>query len=144
MLAIVIQCKMKLHEMRDRARAHLLHHLGAMDLYSALAQPEIDGDHLICASLDDEAHHLPLTGGQRLEPLEHFNTACRSAAIFRILLESVIDAIQQILISEGFLNEFERTFLHCLHRHGNIAVTRDEDYRQHRALTIELLLNLES
>src|SRR5271170_1945176 len=44
--SVVVQRQMQLHEVRDRTRSHLFHDFGAMDFDSALAQVQIDRDHL--------------------------------------------------------------------------------------------------
>jgi len=51
-------------------------------------------------------------------------------ATFLICLQRFADTIEQLLISERFLNKVDRTFLHGLYGHGHVAVTRNEDNRQ--------------
>jgi hypothetical protein len=57
------QRQVQLHEVRNRARAHLLHDLGAMDFDGALAQGQIDGDHFVGRAIHDHIHYLPLARG---------------------------------------------------------------------------------
>jgi hypothetical protein len=92
--------------MSHRTRAHLFHDLGSMDFDGAFAQVQIDRDYFVRGTIDDHIHDPSFARRQRLEPVLHFGAACHGAAILGILLQSVIDAIQKILIQKRLLNKF--------------------------------------
>ena len=64
-------------------------------------------------------------------------------AVARVALEGPLDAIDEILIAEGLLQEVEGALLHGLDRHRDVTVAGDEDDRNDGATQVELLLQLE-
>src|SRR3954463_8579884 len=111
--------------------AHFLHDLSTMDFNGALAESQVNGDDFICTAFNDQVHDLPFARGQRFETMRNLCAPSDAFAIFGILLQSVVDAIEQLLIAERFLYEFEGAFLHGLYRHWNVAMSSDKDHRKH-------------
>jgi len=64
LLDLTRQTEMQLDQVGHRPGAHLLHHLGAVDLHGALTEIQVDGDHLVGGAVDDHVHDLALPRGQ--------------------------------------------------------------------------------
>jgi hypothetical protein len=117
--------------MRDRARAHLVHDVRAVNLDRAFAQAEIDGDDLVRLAVDDERHDFAFARCERVEAALEIGVLLQLRAILCVLLECAVDAVDQVLIAKRFLQKVVRAVLHRLHGHRNVAVPSDEDDRHH-------------
>ena len=65
-------------------------------------------------------------------------------AVLGVLLEGCVDAVEQFLIAERFLQEVEGAVFHGLHRHGDVAVAGDQNDGDQRAGAIQVLLDFEA
>ena len=60
-----------------------------------------------------------------------------------VLGDGALDAVEQVLLAEWFLQEIEGAMLHGFDGHGDVAVPGHEDDRDDGATQIQLLLKLE-
>src|SRR5689334_22831196 len=65
-------------------------------------------------------------------------------AQLRVTRDGLLDAIEQILVAEGLLQEVEGPMLHGLDCHRDVAVAGHENHRDGGAAQVELLLKLEA
>jgi hypothetical protein len=67
-----------------------------------------------------------------------------SRSLSPVLLERLVDAVDQVLVAKGLLDEVDRAVLHRLDRHRHVAVAGDEDDRHDRMHLVQALLQLEA
>ena len=115
-----------------------------MNLDRALAEAEVRSHHLIRLATGHQGKHFPLARRQRVEPLANAGALTERRAILAIPLQRPLNAVDQILVPEGLLQEIKGSVLHGFDRHGDIAVSGDEDHGNHGAAQVELLLQLEA
>src|ERR1700730_2617674 len=117
-------------QIRQRSRLHLSHHLAAMDFYRDFADADLVGDLLVETAGCDQGHYLTLAGREGLEarpqPGESFFVLQPSA----VARDAELDRIEQILIAEWLGQELDRSVLHRLDRHRDVAIAGDEDDRE--------------
>src|SRR5579862_3549308 len=65
-------------------------------------------------------------------------------ASYLVAIQGLIDRIQQVLITEGFRQELNRTGLHRLDGHGDISITGDEDNGNPNTCICQFMLKLEA
>src|SRR5208283_3676193 len=131
------------HQLGNRFRPHLAHHLPPVDLYGDDAQPELGRDLLVHPSRHDELHDLPLALGKLVVTRHQRREARRVAAPCAIALDRRMDRIEQHLIVERLGEELGRAGLHRTHGHRNVAVSGDEDDRESDTCFRKLLLKRE-
>jgi hypothetical protein len=117
-------------KIRQRLGLHLAHHLATVDPYGNLADADVAGNLLIHAALHDLTHYLAFARGQRLEALSKRGQRRFFLASGTVTCKTELDRIEQVLIAERLRQKLDRSSLHGLNRHGNVAVPGDEDNRQ--------------
>src|ERR1700731_2692296 len=110
--------------------AHFVTYSAAMSSYSDLAVAQLEADLLVKPAADNEAHHFPLAGRQRVETGPQFCNFLRVTPRRAVALKGLLNRVQKILIAEGLGKEFRRPGFHGAHRHRDVAVTSDEDDRK--------------
>src|SRR5689334_23298098 len=93
------------HEMCKRGSLHFFHHARSMNLDSSLTQAQIAGDHFVRFAVHDEIEHFALARRESLEAFADFRSLAERGAIRTVLLERLVDAIDEILVAERFLDE---------------------------------------
>jgi hypothetical protein len=58
--------------------------------------------------------------------------------------DPLLDRLQQILIVKGLGQKLQRTCFHRSHRHGNVAVTGEKNYRNLNVRLGKFLLQIEA
>src|SRR5271166_6717882 len=97
-----------------------------MDLHRHLAQLELTRDLFVWTAGDDERQDLLFARRQSIEALPQLGNKLGLLAPGAITLDPRLDRIEQLLLAQGLGQKLDGTGFHCLHRHGNIAVTADE------------------
>ena len=131
-------------EVCERPRVHLSHHVSAVNFDGDFADTKCCGDLFIQLSSDYETQDLALSQGQGLIVLAGFGVAGFPMLMIAIPFNPGSDGVEQILISKRFGEELNRAGLHGADRHRNIAVRRDEDYRQDVLSADQLFLQVQS
>src|ERR1700730_1723423 len=114
-----------------------------MNLDGDLADAEVCGDLLVQAPGYDQSHDLPLTRRQNVETRAQLCDAFLILKPCTISCKTELDGVKQILIAEWFCQELDRTALHRLYRHRNVAMPGDEDDRQFTLGRRDLALEVE-
>src|SRR5690606_5807325 len=134
----------RLHELGQRAHPELAHDPRAVQLDSALAHAEVHCDDLVRLAADDAMHDLGLALRQRLDALADLPLLAPRGAARLVLLERLVDAVDQLLIAERFLDEVGRASFHRGDGHRDVAVTGNEDQRCFGVRLEQALLQLEA
>src|ERR1700722_3537726 len=109
-----------------RSRAHFLHQVTAMHLHGDLAKLEFGCDLLAHQPARDESHNFALARGQQLEMRLQLGDHMLMLAALLITLDRSCDGIQKILVAKRLSKEVDGASFHGPHRHGNVAMPRDE------------------
>src|ERR1700759_3527255 len=72
-------------------------------------------------------HDFTLPWTQRVKTSPEVGQSILFLAPNPIAREAKLNAVEEVLIPEGFCEELDRAALHRLHRHGDVAVPGDED-----------------
>jgi hypothetical protein len=118
----------------QRLGAHFVHDAATMNFDSDLADPQLETDLLVKQAGDNQAHHFPLAGRQRIETLAQFRNFPAVLARSAVALKGLLNRFQEILIAERLGEEFRRPGFHGAHRRWDVAVTSDEDDRKFDAM----------
>src|SRR5215469_1292813 len=127
----------------QRARLHLAHHVGAMDLGGDLAGPDLSGDLLVHAAHHHQRHDGPLPRGQRFIALAQDGHLLLLLAPVAITMQSDLHRVEQVLLAERLGEELHRARLHGADRHRDIAVSGEKNDRQTDVGLVELALEVE-
>ena len=102
------------------------------------------GDLFAEATSRDLNHDFALPGAERPETL--FKAAQRPLILSpsAIAGKAKLDGVEELLITERLGQEFNSAALHRLHRHWNIAMSGDEDYRELRIRPDKLALKIKA
>jgi hypothetical protein len=110
-------------QLGQRSGVHLTHHLAAVLLHRRLAKSDLSRDLLVEAAGHDKRHHLTLTRAQRAEAGQNFGTGTLAVAARMVLLYRQLDRVQQVLMTDGFGQELNRTGLHgMMERAMNVLI----------------------
>src|SRR5689334_17808797 len=117
------------HQVGERVGLHLLHDLAAVRFYRDFADAELATDLLVQPARDHQVHDLPFaTGEGRVTvsdgPYLRLAIQGRAAA-----LDGLPDGAQEHVVPEWLRQELDGSRLHGPHRHGHVAMARDEDDR---------------
>src|SRR5260370_9003733 len=115
-----------------------------MDLHGDFAGPELRSYLLIEHARNHQAHDLALACGHRLVALSQLGKLTLLLARHPVAIQSLVDRIQQVLVSERLGQELHRTGFHGLHRHRNISMPGDEDDRNPDARVSQLALKIQT
>ena len=129
---------------RHRLRVHLFHDARPMDLHGARTDAQILRNGLVLLALGHEIEHFAFARRERLEVRLDARMLAERLAQLAVLDDGALDAIQQVLVAERFLQEIEGAVLHGLDGHRDVAMARHEDHRDHRAAQVELLLQFQA
>src|ERR1700694_2006155 len=106
-----------------------------MYLDGDLTGTQASGNLFVQPAGDHQRENLSFTRGQRFKPLAqlcNFRLLLTSGAV---AFQGNLNRIQQILIAEWFGQEFDRSRLHCPHRHWDITVSADK-YERNADVTL--------
>ena len=123
---------------------HFLHHLGTVDLDGFRAEAQRIGYRLVGKALDDELEDLGFARGQGGEQGAQSCLLQVAVPPLRVAGDGALDAVEQVLVVEGLLDEVKGARLHGAHGHLHVAVAGDEYDRDVDALGRKALLQFKS
>jgi hypothetical protein len=132
---------MRTSSARDAAPL-FLHDPGSMNLKGALTHTELVRHDLVALALHYEREHFARR--ERGEARADAVVLVECCARLGVFGERVLNAIDQVLIAEGRLEESVCAVLHGLDRRRDVAVSRNEDDGNDGAAQIQLLLQLDA
>src|SRR5579862_1222580 len=115
-----------------------------MNLDGALTEAEFGGGDFIGFAAANQRQYFPLARRERVTPRADASALAELDAVLAVRFQRPLHPVDEVLIAERLLQEVERTLLHGLHGHRDVAVPGDEDHRNDRAAQIQLLLQLET
>src|SRR5205814_877427 len=115
-----------------------------MDLHSDFAGPKLGSYLFIEHARNYQAHDLALACGQRLVMLTQLGTFSVLMTHQAVAIQSLVNRIQQVLVTKGLGQKLDRAGFHGLHGHRNIAVTGDEDDGNAQAGVSQLALKIQT
>src|ERR1700682_4149812 len=115
-----------------------------MNLHGDFAGPELGSYLFIEHARNDQGHDLAFACGQRLVALTQFGKLNVLMTNHPVSVQSLVNRIQQVLVSKGLGQEFDRAGFHGLHGHRNISVPGDEDDRNAQAGVSQLALKIQT
>src|SRR5262249_55212693 len=89
-------------------------------------------------------HDLALPRAQRSEAVFQARQRLLTLPAYPVARKAELDGVKQILVAERLCEELDGAPLHRLNRHGNIAMSRDEDNRKVSFGSGEFLLEVEA
>src|SRR5947199_8794786 len=101
-----------------------------MHLHGGFGNADIARNLFAKAAVRDLNHDLALPGAQRLEAFPEGGQSFFILPPSAIAREAELNGFEEVLITERLRKELNRTALHRLHGHRNVAVPGDEDDRQ--------------
>jgi hypothetical protein len=125
------------HELRHRARAHLLHHPRAVDLDRLLGDPQRGRHLLVQPSGNDQGTHLRLPRRERAEAPERLAHELGLLLGRAVAGDPALDRIEQRHLVNGFLEIVDRASPDRAHAARDVPACRDADRRHRLALRIE-------
>src|SRR5271165_7038458 len=126
----------------QRGGLHLSHDLTPVNLHGDFADSQFARNLLVKPTGDNLGHHLPLPRGQCFKTRSQNRHRLLVIETSPVARQANLDCIEEILISEGLGQELDRAALHCLNRHGNVAMARNEDDRKIDAARNQLALQI--
>ena len=93
-----------------------------MHFHRRFSNPDVGSDLLVQAAGRSLDHDLTLTGAERLVALPERGQGLFVVPTSTIASKTRFDRVNEILIAEWLGEEFNGTFLHRLHGHGNVPV----------------------
>jgi hypothetical protein len=117
-------------ELGKRTHIHLSHRPAAVNFHRCFSNAHIAGDLLAEAALHDLKHDIAFPGAQRREALLEGGQSLLIVLRGTIAREAEVNGIEELLIPERLGKEFDGAAFHRLDRHGDIAVSGDEDDRK--------------
>src|SRR5437899_2781663 len=87
--------------------------------------------------------HIPLPRGERLKPAAQGCPLRPLRARVAVACERLVHSVEQVLVAEGFGEEFYRPGFHRLHAHRDIAVAGDENNGEGQVARRQPLLQLQ-
>src|SRR5262245_19997295 len=115
------------HQVSQRLGAELLHHVVAMHLHGDIADADLGGGLLVHQAGADQLHDLLLTRTERVEAGTQVLGFPFVLAPSAIALDGHSDRVQEILLPDRLGEELDRSGLHGLDAHRDVAVAGDED-----------------
>src|ERR1700730_15127216 len=98
-----------------------------MHFHGGFGNADIARNLLAKAAVRDLNHDLALPGAQRLEASPEGGQSLLILPPSAITSEAKLNGVEELLITERLRKELDRTTLHRLPRHRDVAVPRDED-----------------
>src|ERR1700683_4092361 len=89
-------------------------------------------------------HHFAFSGSQSVAPPAQLSQDGLFLAGSAIALDGLLDRIQQILVPKWFGEKLDRPGLHRPYRHGDVAMTGDEDDRDGNIGLYQLALQVQA
>src|SRR5262249_54449430 len=117
-------------QIRERTGGHFSHDLSAMHLDGDFADTELCCDLLVEAACNHTEHDFALALRQSFKASAQLMHRALVLDTSAILVYAGIDGIQQLLLAKRLGQKLDGPPLHRLHRHGYVAVSRDEHRRQ--------------
>src|SRR5262245_60623776 len=131
-------------EFGKRTSLHLLHRPAAMHLHRRFGDADIVGNLFAQAAARHLNYDLALPGAQGGEALPKGDQVLVILPPRTIAGQAKLNGIEKILVAERLGEELDRTPLHCLHRHRDVAMARDEDDRDLPVCRSQLALEIEA
>src|SRR5262245_43026143 len=127
-----------------RSRSHFLHKMTAMHLHGDLAEADFGCDLFAHQPARHQSHDFALARGERCEMRLQVRDPILMFTPFLITLDRSRNGIQKILIAKRLGEEIDSAGLHGPHRHGNIAMSRNEHDRNANIRLRQLGLEVET
>src|SRR4029077_2101590 len=108
--------------------------LTAVSLDRYLADAEFEGDLFVQEAADHPGHDFLFSATERRVMVLQGLQVCLKTQCGFAALKGQSDRVQQHGLIEWFRQEFDSSRLHGLDRHGHVAMTRDENYRDVRSI----------
>jgi hypothetical protein len=119
-----------MHELGHRPHGHGLHHIGAMDLDGLDRDPQVIGDLLVEAAVDDELEHLALPARERRETVGDLVDLLVPGLQHGVACKRLAQGVDQHGLVYRLLQKIDRAVLHCPDAGGQIAMCREVHDRQ--------------
>src|SRR5260370_31451564 len=133
-----------LHQVGERARLHLSHHVASVCLHCDSTDARLATDLRVQPAGDHQVHDLPFATGEGCVTLPNHPYLRLVTQRSTTVLDAIPDRGQQDLIAEWLRQELVGSRLHRLHTHWHVAVCRDEDERHLRALRSDAPLQIQA
>src|SRR5262245_32075379 len=131
-------------EIEHRGGFHLAHDLASVGFHRDLTDTDVAGNLLVEPPLQYLGHHFALTGSQCLETLPQRGQSPFSLVSRAIAFEAEVARVPQALVPARLGQELDRSSLHALNRHGNVAIRGNENDRHIDVRRRELSLEIEA
>src|SRR6267143_508356 len=128
----------------QRPGLHLLHHVPTLFLDGGFAGSQLPGDLLVEQTGDGGGHHVSLARSQQVIPATKLGELQPLRACHAITIDRVANGVEQVLLAKRLREKLDGAGLHGPDRHGNVAVSGEEDDRQRRVRVGKLLLQVEA
>src|SRR5438874_8984084 len=127
------------HQVREKARLHLSHHLAAVSFDGDLTNTELARNLFIQPSGDDQFHDFAFAAAERLVAFSERAHLGLVTEYGTTSLEGLPDGAQQRVVAEWLGQEVDRPTFHGAYGRLHIAMARDEDDRHVDAIGDALL-----
>src|ERR1700733_5338872 len=101
--------------------------MAALDFHGDFTGAQFSGDLFVEHADHNKAHDLALTRRQRIVAASQLAGSNLLVTRYAVPLQSLINRVQQILISERFGQELDCAGFHRSYGHRNVSVTGNED-----------------
>src|SRR5262249_23132701 len=127
-----------------RSRAHFLHKVAAMHFHGDLAEPNLSRDLFAHQPARHQSHYFALARGKGREMSSQVRDRILKFTPLLVALDRGRDGIQKILVAKWLGEEIDSAGLHGPHRHGYIAMSRNEHDRDSNVRLQQLGLEIET
>src|SRR6185437_15935220 len=103
------------------------HHVASVNFHRRLGDADFVRDLLVEAAGRSLNHNLSLAGTEFLEPIPDLIEGLLTLATCAIARETGCDRIKKVLVTKRLGQELDSAFLHCPHRHRDVAMRGYED-----------------
>src|SRR5215469_7148470 len=115
-----------------------------MHLHCGFGDADIAGSLLVQVTGHNMEHDVPLTGAERVKALPERSQFPFTFSTGTVASETSLNSVKQLLVTERFCEELQRTALHRLHRHLHVGVRCDEDDRHLPVCSRKVALKLKT
>src|SRR5215510_5196782 len=115
------------HQISERFRAKLLHDVVPVNLYGDLDNSNFCCNLFVHQSGGDQAHHLLFTPTERMVSATQLVYLLIGFSPLAVAIERFSDSIQKVLLPNRLGKKLNRTGLHGLYRHWDIAIAGNKN-----------------
>src|SRR5262249_7634246 len=121
------ESRREVHQFGHGPRLHLRHHVPALLLDGRFGSAQLAGDLLVEETGDDPCQHIALSWGERSVPAPKLRALLTLHTDRPVALDSASNGVEHLLLAERLRQELDGARFHSPDRHGDVAVTGDED-----------------